>query len=151
MVRNLCHRCNSKNVDTILIVCLVIAAEEKVTSESFDYIICGGGLAGCLLADRLSADGSKRVLVLEAGRPDYDNFFIRIPAGILRLFRSVYDWQYESCGDKGCNGRNIFFQRGKVSGKCFFFSHCCRASDRNSLNPFLFGRFWEDLRAQMRC
>ena len=72
-------------------------------------------MAGCVLAERLSADSSKRILVLEAGRPDYDNFFIRMPAGILRLFRSVYDWQYESGGEKACNGRNIFLQRGKVS------------------------------------
>ena len=85
-----------------------------MTREAYDYIICGGGLAGCVLADRLSADGSKRVLMLEAGRPDYDNIFIRIPAGILRLFRSAYDWQYESGGEKYCNGRNVFLQRGKV-------------------------------------
>lgn len=69
-----------------------------------------------MLADRLSADGTKKILVLEAGRPDYDNIFIRIPAGILRLFRSEYDWQYESGGEKACNGRNIFLQRGKVIG-----------------------------------
>ena len=91
------------------------AAEAKVVEEPYDYIIAGGGLAGCVLAERLSAaDESKRILILEAGRPDYDNFFIRMPAGILRLFRSVYDWQYESGGEKGCNGRNIFLQRGKV-------------------------------------
>ena len=53
--------------------------------------------------------------MLEAGRSDYDNIKIRIPAGILRLFRSVYDWQHESSGEKNCNGRNIFLQRGKVS------------------------------------
>jgi choline dehydrogenase-like flavoprotein len=90
------------------------AAEAKVVEEPYDYIIAGGGLAGCVLAERLSADGSKRILVLEAGRPDYDNFFIRMPAGILRLFRSIYDWQYESGGEKNCNGRNIYLQRGKV-------------------------------------
>ena len=55
------------------------------------------------------------MLVLEAGRPDYNYMFIRIPAGILRLFRSKYDWQHESSGEKVCNGRNIFLQRGKVS------------------------------------
>ena len=91
------------------------AAEAKIVEEPYDYIIAGGGLAGCVLAERLSAaDASKRILVLEAGRPDYDNFFIRMPAGVLRLFRSVYDWQYESGGEKACNGRNIFLQRGKV-------------------------------------
>lgn len=96
-----------------LIIFFAIAAERKVAAESYDYIITGGGLAGCLLADRLSADG-KKVLVLEAGRPDYNYLFIRIPAGILRLFRSKYDWQHETGGEKACNGRNIFLQRGKV-------------------------------------
>eukprot|EP00816_Leptocylindrus_hargravesii_P012680 CAMPEP_0196824186 /NCGR_PEP_ID=MMETSP1362-20130617/90808_1 /TAXON_ID=163516 /ORGANISM="Leptocylindrus danicus, Strain CCMP1856" /LENGTH=590 /DNA_ID=CAMNT_0042204361 /DNA_START=26 /DNA_END=1798 /DNA_ORIENTATION=+ len=92
------------------------AKELKVVAEPYDYIIAGGGLAGCLLANRLSADGTKKVLLLEAGRSDYDNLFIRMPAGILKLFRSVYDWQFESSGEKGCNGRNIFLQRGKVLG-----------------------------------
>lgn len=92
------------------------AVESKVVSEPFDFIIAGGGLAGCLLAERLSSDGTKRVLMLEAGSPDYKNTFIRIPAGILRLFRSAFDWQHETCGEKGCNGRNIFLQRGKVLG-----------------------------------
>ena len=92
------------------------AAEAKVVAEPYDYIIVGGGLAGCVLAERLSAaHAEKRILVLEAGRADYDNFFIRMPAGILWLFRSVYDWQYESGGEKACHGRNIFLQRGKVS------------------------------------
>ena len=91
-----------------------IEAEQKVVSEPYDYIIAGGGLAGCVLAERLSADGTKRVLVLEAGSPNYDDFFIRMPAGILKLFRSKYDWQYETGGEKACNGRNVFLQRGKV-------------------------------------
>lgn len=91
------------------------AEQAKVVEESYDYIISGGGLAGCLLADRLSADG-KKVLVLEAGHPDYNNINIRIPAGILRLFRSKYDWQHETRGEKVCNGRNVFLQRGKVLG-----------------------------------
>jgi choline dehydrogenase len=84
-------------------------------AEPYDYIICGGGLAGCVLAERLSQDESKRVLVLEAGGSDYKSLFIRIPAGVLRLFRSKYDWQHETGGEKGCNGRNVFLQRGKVS------------------------------------
>ena len=93
----------------------LVAAEQKVISAPYDYIIAGGGLSGCLLAERLSADGSKRVLVLEAGRPDYDHTFIRIPAGVLRLFRSVYDWQFETSGEQNCHGRNVYLQRGKVS------------------------------------
>lgn len=92
------------------------ANHEKVTSEPYDYIIAGGGLAGCVLAERLSQSGAKRVLVLEAGRSDYSSIKIRIPAGILRLFRSEYDWQYESGGETHSGGRNIFLQRGKVLG-----------------------------------
>lgn len=92
------------------------ASEEKVVAEPYDYIIAGGGLAGCVLAERLSQDKSKKVLVLEAGRSDYNNMKIRIPAGILRVFRSVYDWQHETGGESSCNGRNVFLQRGKVLG-----------------------------------
>jgi choline dehydrogenase-like flavoprotein len=95
------------------------AAESKLTSEPYDYIIAGGGLAGCVLAERLSADGTKRVLVLEAGSPDFNDFFIRMPAGILKLFRGKYDWQYETGGEKACHGRNIYLQRGKVCGNSF--------------------------------
>merc|ERR1719232_1339556 len=84
------------------------AAETKCTSKSYDYIIAGGGLAGCVLAERLTSDGKTNVLMLEAGRPDYNALFIRIPAGVLRLFRSVYDWQYETSGEKDCKGRNIY-------------------------------------------
>jgi len=92
------------------------ALETKAVKEGYDYIIAGGGLAGCLLADRLSVDG-KKVLVLEAGTPDYNAMIVRIPAGILRLFRNTkYDWQHETGGEKACNGRNVFLQRGKVLG-----------------------------------
>lgn len=61
----------------------VTAAEKKIISSEYDYIIAGGGLAACLLAERLSVDKSKSVLVLEAGRSDYDAAIIRIPAGVL--------------------------------------------------------------------
>lgn len=105
---------NCFSLVVFLIVFFTIAKENKVTEDTYDYIIAGGGLAGCLMADRLSADG-KKVLLLEAGRPDYNNLLIRIPAGILQLFRSQYDWQHETGGEKACNGRNVFLQRGKVS------------------------------------
>lgn len=64
----------------------------------------------------LSQDPSTRVLLLEAGTGDYKNKFINIPAGILRLFKSKFDWQHETKGDKDANGRNIFLARGKVLG-----------------------------------
>mmetsp|Transcript_15233 Transcript_15233/g.31403 ORF Transcript_15233/g.31403 Transcript_15233/m.31403 type:complete len:607 (+) Transcript_15233:42-1862(+) len=92
------------------------AQEGAVSSQSYDYIIAGGGLAGCVLAERLSQDPSKKVLLLEAGGADYKNKFIKIPAGILRLFKSKFDWQHETKGERDCNGRNIFLARGKVLG-----------------------------------
>jgi choline dehydrogenase-like flavoprotein len=107
-------------------------------AEPYDYIICGGGLAGCVLAERLSQDESKRVLVLEAGGSDYKSLFIRIPAGVLRLFRSKYDWQHETGGEKGCNGRNVFLQRGKILGGSSCTNVCLHhrgsAEDYNSWN-----------------
>mmetsp|Transcript_26002 Transcript_26002/g.54149 ORF Transcript_26002/g.54149 Transcript_26002/m.54149 type:complete len:217 (-) Transcript_26002:22-672(-) len=92
------------------------AAERAVCDAPYDYIIAGGGLSGCVLAERLSQDPSKRVLLLEAGSADYKNKFIKIPAGILRLFKSGFDWQHETKGDKAASGRNIFLARGKVLG-----------------------------------
>jgi choline dehydrogenase len=89
--------------------------EEAVTLDGFDYIICGGGLAGCVLAERLSfRNGRKRILLLEAGGANYNHILLRIPLGILRLIRSKFDWQYETSGEKFCHGRNIYLQRGKV-------------------------------------
>jgi len=84
--------------------------------ETFDYIIVGGGNAGCLLANRLTADASKRVLVLEAGRSDFKWPFIRIPAGVLHLFKSAYDWAFESTKELYAAGRQIYLCRGKVLG-----------------------------------
>jgi hypothetical protein len=62
--------------------------------------------------------------MLEAGRPDYDNFIIRMPAAVTQTFRSVYDWQYETSGEKSCNGRNVFLQRGKVSQVKIMIDKC---------------------------
>src|SRR5262245_40619524 len=64
-------------------------------AESFDYVIIGAGSAGCVLANRLSADAAIRVLVLEAGGPD-DAAEIRIPAAVHSMFGSPLDWAYTS-------------------------------------------------------
>ena len=85
---------------------------------SFDFIIIGGGSAGCALASRLSADPSNRVLVLEAGRPDYNwDVFIHMPAALTFPIGSrFYDWKYESEPEPHLNGRRIYHARGKVLG-----------------------------------
>jgi choline dehydrogenase-like flavoprotein len=83
---------------------------------SFDYIIVGGGSAGCVLANRLSASGAYRVLLLEAGGEDR-NPWIHIPIGYGKLFKnSKVNWLYESEPEPELNNRRIVQPRGKVLG-----------------------------------
>jgi len=84
----------------------------------FDYIIVGAGTAGCLLANRLSADPSKQVLLLEAGGPD--NYpWIHIPVGYLYCIDNPRtDWLYRTQPDAGLNGRTLIYPRGKTLGGC---------------------------------
>jgi len=86
--------------------------------EQFDYIIVGAGTAGCLLANRLSADPTIRVLLLEAGGAD-DYVWIHIPVGYLYCIGNPRtDWLYQTEPDPGLNGRVIRYPRGKVLGGC---------------------------------
>ena len=84
----------------------------------FDYIIIGGGTAGALLANRLSADARQRVLLIEAGRQD-DYHWIHIPVGYLYCIGNPRtDWLYQTEPDAGLNGRRLRYPRGKVLGGC---------------------------------
>jgi choline dehydrogenase len=87
-------------------------------SEQYDYVIIGGGSAGCAIANRLSASKSNKVLVLEAGRPDYIwDIFIHMPAGLTYpIGNRFYDWQYESEPEPHMRNRKIYHARGKVLG-----------------------------------
>jgi choline dehydrogenase len=89
-----------------------------MSDTSFDYVIVGAGTAGCLLANRLSADPSKRVLLLEAGRKD-DYHWIHIPVGYLYCIGNARtDWLYKTEPDAGLNGRQLRYPRGKTLGGC---------------------------------
>lgn len=84
----------------------------------FDHVIVGGGTAGCLLANRLSADPRRRVLLIEAGGKD-DYHWVHIPVGYLYCIGNPRtDWMYQTEPSEGLNGRRLRYPRGKVLGGC---------------------------------
>lgn len=82
----------------------------------YDYVIVGGGSAGCVLAARLSEDPAHRVCMLEAGPPD-DSFFVRMPFGLVALMRSHRrNWRFHTAPEPNCAGRRMFWPRGRTLG-----------------------------------
>ncbi len=89
-----------------------------MSPDSYDFVVIGGGSAGSALANRLSADGTNRVLVLEAGRSDYPwDIFVHMPAALsFPIGSRFYDWRYQSEPEPHLNGRRIYHARGKLLG-----------------------------------
>ncbi len=86
------------------------------STKTFDFIIIGAGSAGCVLANRLSADPSNKVLLLEAGGRDLNPLF-RLPMLMGKLFHSgIYNWHYHTEPERHLNGRSLYWPRGKVLG-----------------------------------
>jgi choline dehydrogenase len=89
-----------------------------MTAATYDHVIVGAGTAGCLLANRLSADARNRVLLVEAGGHD-DYLWIHIPVGYLYCIGNPRtDWLFQTEADPGLNGRQLRYPRGKVLGGC---------------------------------
>ena len=92
------------------------SADQPSDSAEFDYVIVGAGSAGCVLANRLSADGKHTVLLLEAGPKD-TNIWIHVPLGYGKLFKEKsVNWMYQTEPEPGLDGRQVFQPRGKVLG-----------------------------------
>src|SRR5204863_7823075 len=85
-----------------------------IVADRYAFVMVGGGSAGSALANRLTADGSNRVLALEAGRPDWRfDVFIHMPAALaFPIGSALYDWRYESEPEPFMNGRRIYHARG---------------------------------------
>ena len=90
--------------------------ESSNSSRTFDYVVIGAGTAGALMANRLSADRTKQVLLVEAGPRD-DYHWIHIPVGYLYCIGNPRtDWLYSTEPDAGPNGRTLRYPRGKTLG-----------------------------------
>lgn len=90
----------------------------EILQGDYDYVIVGGGTAGCVLANRLSEDPKTRVLLLEAGGNDRYHW-VQIPVGYLYCIGNPrVDWMMKTAADPGLNGRSLVYPRGKVLGGC---------------------------------
>ena len=89
---------------------------QRQSADEFDYVIVGAGAAGCVLANRLTADGTKTVCILEAGPRDR-NIYLHIPGGFIKAIKSPkYAWQFETEPSAGTAGRPIWIPQGKTLG-----------------------------------
>ena len=88
----------------------------RLRNVMFDYIVVGAGAAGCVLTNRLSADGRNKVLLIEAGGPDRSPF-IHMPGGVAKVMNtSRYNWRYQSAPQKHLNNRSLYMSQGKGFG-----------------------------------
>ena len=95
---------------------MTVTGKDRGIGMTYDIIIVGAGSAGCVLANRLSANGNRRVLLLEAGPSDWHPL-IHMPAGIARLANNRrLNWNYRTEPQAALNGRSLWWPRGKTLG-----------------------------------
>ena len=89
-----------------------------ISEGEYDYVIVGAGTAGCVLANRLTANGKSTVLLLEAGGSD-NYHWVHIPVGYLYCIGNPRtDWMMQTAPEAGLNGRSLVYPRGKLLGGC---------------------------------
>jgi len=86
--------------------------------QAYDYVVVGGGTAGCVLASRLTEDPAVSVLVIESGHSDLRQLFSRFPAGYTNLFKTSADHDLTTASEPECDGRSMQWPRGKMLGGC---------------------------------
>ncbi|THU90831.1 GMC oxidoreductase, partial [Dendrothele bispora CBS 962.96] len=99
------------------------------SSQHYDYIIVGGGTAGCVLASRLSENPNITVLLIEAGKSHEGDLLTTIPLAFSKLFRSEVDWNYRTTSQQHFAGRQCYWPRGKILGgssatNCLIYHRC---------------------------
>src|ERR1700730_16284808 len=93
----------------------IVSEVSGVRTQCFDYVIVGGGSAGCVLAARLSGDPTVKVALIEAGPPD-DASEIHTPLAFPQLFKTQYDWDYATELEPWLDGRRVYMPRGRTPG-----------------------------------
>ncbi|TFK92473.1 GMC oxidoreductase [Polyporus arcularius HHB13444] len=94
----------------------IVSDDMKSKWRSYDYVIVGGGTAGCVLASRLSEDRNSTVLLLEAGESNEGKLFSRIPLAFERMLGSAHDWRYRTTPQEELHERTVEYPRGKLLG-----------------------------------
>ncbi|GAA5832859.1 hypothetical protein JCM5353_003732 [Sporobolomyces roseus] len=129
----------------------VNAAGTKQARREYDYVIAGGGTAGCVLASRLTENPECKVLMIEAGESDQKQIFSRIPAGWGNLWKTPAEWNFETVPQEHCDNRKMYQPRGKMLGGCSSinaqcYQHCSPSDYDQWEKEGAKGWGWKDLK-----
>ncbi|GBE80631.1 Pyranose dehydrogenase 1 [Sparassis crispa] len=128
---------------------------DRSTWREYDYIIVGGGTAGCVLASRLSEDSDVTVLLIEAGKSHERDLLTRIPLACTKIFKTATDWSHETVPEKALNERQVYWPRGKILGgtsaiNALIYHHCAPEDFDEWARNGATGWSFDDLRPYFR-